>query len=183
LDSAEEPLPTLDLGVAGWCLRPWRSADAASLARHADDVDVWRWMSEGFPHPYTIELAEHWVARGHVDFGGEHWAIAFDDQAVGGAGVKQLEGVERGTAEVGWWLGRAYWGQGIASRVARALVRRAFENPALKRVVAPIHAGNERSMRVARNAGMTLAAVQRQGAVKAGQLIDRHVYQCLREPF
>ena len=174
-------LPTISLGIEGWVLRAWRTGDAAALARHADNVEVWRWMSDSFPHPYTLAIAEHWVARGHIEFGGDNWAIACNDEAVGGCGVVPQHGPLRCNAEVGWWLGERYWGLGITTRVAGALVSRAFANPEITRVFAPIHAGNARSMRVAEKNGFVLEGVQRQGAIKAGRVIDRWVYGKYRD--
>ena len=175
-----EPLPTLEFGLPGWCLRAWREADAPALARHANNVNVWRWMSDSFPHPYTMAIAEHWVRHGHAEFGGDHWAITFADEAVGGCGIAPLAGPERCVAEVGWWLGEPYWGRGVGSRVARLLVERAFASPGIARVVAPVHAGNERSMAVARRAGLQREEVQRCGAVKDGRVIDRHLFDATR---
>jgi RimJ/RimL family protein N-acetyltransferase len=174
-------LPTIDLGVAGWCLRAWHGYDAPALAKHATNPNVWRWMSDGFPHPYTLEIAEHWVGRGHVEFGGDNWAIACNDEAVGGCGIHQGASPFHCTAEIGWWLAEEHWGLGIATRAARVLVARAFDNPAITRVIAPIHAGNVRSMGVAEKAGLTLEAVQRKSAFKAGKIIDRHLYAIVRE--
>ncbi len=169
-------LPTLAIGLPGWSLRPWREGDAASLARHADNPEVWRWMSDSFPQPYTREIAEHWVTRGHIDFGGDNWAIACGDEAVGGCGIHAQPGPLRCNAEVGWWLAQEHWGQGVATRVAGLLVEQAFANPAITRAFAPIHAGNRRSMGVAEKNGFVLEGVQRQGAMKAGQAIDRWVF-------
>jgi [ribosomal protein S5]-alanine N-acetyltransferase len=185
LDSTEPEsvLPTLPIGIEGWCLRAWRPGDAASLARHADNLNVWRWMSDHFPHPYTLEIARHWAARGHVEFGGDNWAIACADEAVGGCGIGQLGAPLDCSAEVGWWLGEPFWGQGVATHVAQVLVARAFGNPRITRLFAPIHDGNQRSMRVARNAGFELEGVQRQSAFKAGQVIDRHIYARYRNLF
>jgi [ribosomal protein S5]-alanine N-acetyltransferase len=176
-----EALPTLDLGLAAWNLRAWRSGDAQALARHANNMNVWRWMSDSFPHPYTLAIAEHWVERGHIDFGGDNWAIACDDEAVGGCGIHSQGGPLRCNAEVGWWLAEEHWGRGVTTRVAAALVARAFENLQISRVFAPIHAGNTRSMRVAEKNGFVLEGVQRQGAVKAGRIIDRWVFARYRE--
>jgi [ribosomal protein S5]-alanine N-acetyltransferase len=178
--ASTEPLPTISLGVDGWAMRAWRASDAPALAKHANNVNVWRWMSDSFPHPYTPEIAKHWVTRGHIEFGGDNWAIAFNDEAVGGCGIVHQQGQFRCTAEVGWWLAQAHWGQGLVTRVAQVLVARALDNPQITRVFAPIHDGNERSMRVARNAGMALEAVQRQSAVKDGHVIDRHMFVRLR---
>jgi RimJ/RimL family protein N-acetyltransferase len=167
--------------MPGWVLRAWRKTDARALARHANNINVWRWMSDGFAHPYTLENAEHWVTRGQIDFGGDNWAIAWDDEAVGGCGIVAQAGPLRCNAEVGWWLAEEHWGRGVGSRVARALVTRALDNAQITRVFAPIHDGNERSMAIARSAGMHLEAVQRRSAIKNGEVIDRHVYVRLRE--
>ena len=173
-------LPTLPLGVNKWTLRAWRDSDAAALAEHANNPKVWRNMSDRFPQPYTRVIAEHWVRQGHVDFGGDNWAIAFDDQAVGGCGIAQDSGPLRCNAEIGYWLAEAHWGRGIGTRVARALTERAFANPDVTRVFAPIHAHNTASMRVAEKAGLVREAVQPRSAIKAGQVIDRVVYATYR---
>ena len=179
--ASTEPLPTIPLGVDGWTLRAWRESDAPALTEHAGNVTVWRWMSDSFPHPYTLEMAEVWCTRGHVEFGGDNWAIALHDEAVGGCGVIPQQGHFRCNAEVGWWLAEEHWGRGVVTRVAALLAARAFENPQITRVFAPIHAGNARSMRVAEKNGFALEGVQRQGAVKAGRSIDRWVFARYRE--
>ena len=175
-------LPTLDIGIAGWTLRAWRDGDAPALAEHADNPHVWRHMSDRFPQPYTLAIAEHWVRQGHVDFGGDNWAIAFEDAAVGGCGIAQDSAQFRCNAEIGYWLAEAYWGRGVVTQVARVLAARAFENPEITRVFAPIHATNATSMRVAEKAGFVREGVQPQSAIKAGRVIDRVVYARYRNP-
>ncbi len=165
------PLPTLPLGIDGWCLRAWRAADAESLARYANNERVWRNMSEAFPHPYSLALAQHWVDRGHIDFGGDNWAIAFDDEAVGGCG-----------AEIGYWLGEPFWGRGVVTQVARVLTEQAFARPEVTRVFAPVHADNPASMRVLQKNGFYREAELRRSALKAGHVIDRVQWARLREP-
>ena len=174
-------LPTIGLGIDGWTLRAWRGGDAPALAMHADDREVWRHMSDRFPHPYTLALAEQWVSQGHVDFGGDNWAITFQDQAVGGCGIHQESGQFRCNAEIGYWLAQAHWGRGIVTRVAWALVGRAFANPEVTRVFAPVHAGNAASMRVLEKCGFVREGLLRQSAIKAGRVIDRVVYARYRE--
>ncbi|HEX2073793.1 MAG TPA: GNAT family N-acetyltransferase [Geodermatophilus sp.] len=59
-----------------------------------------------------------------------------------------------GTPEIGWRLGRAFWGRGHATTAARGVVRLAREH-GVERVVALVHAENTRSVAVARRLGMT----------------------------
>jgi [ribosomal protein S5]-alanine N-acetyltransferase len=174
--ASTEPVPTIALGLDGWTLRAWRESDAPSLAVHANNVNVWRWMSDSFPHPYTLEMAEYWCTRGHLEFGGDNWAIALHDEAVGGCCVNPQQGHFRCNAEVGWWLAEAHWGRGVVKHAATALVRRAFDDPQIMRVFAPVHAGNQRSMRVAENNGFVLESVQPKSAIKDGQVIDLWVW-------
>jgi RimJ/RimL family protein N-acetyltransferase len=173
-------LPTLDLGLRGWTLRAWRATDAESLAQHANNLRVWRNMSDAFPHPYTLEIAQHWVERGHVDFGGDNWAIAFEDQAVGGCGLAQGAGGERCNVEIGYWLGEPFWGRGVVTQVARVLTERAFARPEVTRVFAPVHADNSASMRVLQKNGFHHEAELRQSAIKGGRVIDRVQWVRLR---
>ncbi len=166
-------LPTLDLGVPGWALRAWREADAEALARHADNPAVWCNMSGGFPHPYTLEIAQHWVRQGHVDFGGDNWAIVLEDDAVGGCGIHPGSGAFRCNAEIGYWLAQQHWGRGIGTRVACTLTEHAFADPEIIRVFAPVHAYNPASVRVLEHCGFVREGLMRLSALKAGTPIDR----------
>lgn len=174
------PLPSFPLDLHGWTLRAWRASDAESLAQHANNERVWRNMSEAFPHPYTLEAARHWVARGHIDFGGDNWAIALDDDAVGGCGLHQGAGGERCNVEIGYWLGEPYWGRGVVTQVARVLTEQAFARPEVSRVFAAVHADNPASMRVLQKNGFFREAELRQSAIKAGRVIDRVQWARLR---
>ena len=175
------PVPTLPLGIDGWRLRAWRASDAESLARYANDERVWRNMSEAFPHPYTLALAQHWVERGQVDFGGDNWAIAFDDEAVGGCGLQQGEGGTRCNVEIGYWLGQAHWGRGVATELVRVLCEQALTRPEVTRIFAPVHADNPASMRVLQKNGFFREAELKRSAVKGGRVIDRVQWARLRD--
>ena len=125
------------------------------------------------PAPYTLAIAQHWVSRGHIDFGGDNWAIACHGEAVGGCGIHGGSGALRCNAEIGYWLGQAHWGCGIGSRVAQLLTDLAFQRPDITRVFAPVHADNPTSVRVLQKCGFEREGLQRQSALKAGRVIDR----------
>ncbi len=172
---SDSVLPTWKLGAPGWALRAWHEDDAGALAQHANNPAVWRHMSDAFPHPYTLAIAQHWVSRGHIDFGGDNWAIAYQGAAVGGCGIHWGSGALRCNAEIGYWLAQAHWGQGMGSRVARLLAHLAFQRADITRVFAPVHADNPTSMRVLQKCGFEREGLQRMSAWKAGQVIDRVV--------
>jgi RimJ/RimL family protein N-acetyltransferase len=68
----------------------------------------------------------------------------------------------------------------VVPAAAVRVVEQAFNLPEVTRVFAPIHAGNDRSVRVAEKAGMRLEAVQPRSAFKRGKVIDRVFYAVYR---
>ena len=95
-------------------LRPWRREDLESLVRHADNPNVARGLRDRFPSPYTRADGEWFLDDVRKPRGEWRLAIEVDGAAVGGVGVRPGEDVHRISAEIGYWLGEAYWGRGIA---------------------------------------------------------------------
>jgi [ribosomal protein S5]-alanine N-acetyltransferase len=162
-------------------LRELRAADAPSLQRHADDEAVWRNLFEGFPRPYTLADAQAWCGGGWRERVPFAWGIAVADEVVGCISVRPDAGWLRCNAEVGYWIGRAFWRQGITSGALRLVTDWAWRSlPEVTRLYAPIFAWNEGSQAVARAAGYALEARMPQSAIKAGRVIDRVQYALYR---
>jgi RimJ/RimL family protein N-acetyltransferase len=90
-------------------------------------------------------------------------------------------GMHACTAEVGYWLGRDCWGQGIATEaLTRATAWAWTALPPVQRLVAPIFARNVASQRVAAKAGYALEALQPRSVLKGGVAIDVALYVALR---
>jgi [ribosomal protein S5]-alanine N-acetyltransferase len=173
------PVPTLALPQPGWTMRAWRVDDAQRLALIANDERIAQWMSDTWPHPYTQADALWWVTDGHATMG-RTWALCLHDEPQGGCGAHPQGGFQRCNVEVGWWLSPEHWGQGVVPAAARMLLEQAFADTDVHRVFAPVHAGNQRSMRVAQKAGMVLESVQPKSAFKRGRVIDRHLFAAYR---
>jgi RimJ/RimL family protein N-acetyltransferase len=102
-------------------LRPFRRADAAEFARLAGEWAVAS-MTSDIPYPFSAAQAVSWLrpVRGEVRF-----AIERERRLIGGAGYYRRPS---GVAELGFWLGRPWWGQGYATEATRAVVRHGFAN-------------------------------------------------------
>ncbi len=162
-------------------LRELRPADAESLRVHADDEAVWRNLFEGFPRPYTLAAAQEWCGPERDPLFGLVWGIEVQGSVVGCIGLRPDEAGLHCNAEVGYWLGQAYWRRGIASEALDLVTHWAWAmRPELTRLYAPIFAWNEGSQAVARKAGYVLEAHLPQSAVKAGRVIDRVQYAAYR---
>jgi RimJ/RimL family protein N-acetyltransferase len=166
----------LTTSLPGCVLRPWRTSDKADLVRQANNRKVWRNMTHTFPHPYTTDDADLWLAIAAEAEPSIQLAIEVDAQVAGGIGVIAGEGIFCATAQFGYWLGESFWGRGIASAAATALVGRIASERQFARLEAQVFEWNPPSMRVLEKAGFTRDAVLRRAATKDGRLIDTVLY-------
>ena len=157
-------------------LRPLVAADAESLARHANDHGVWRNLRDRFPHPYTVADAQAYIAHAAARPVQTSFGIVVDGEAIGNIGLMLGADIARRSAEVGYWIGRAFWGRGIAVDALRATTQYAFDSLALARVFAVPFATTSRSVRVLEKAGYVKEGVMRHSAVKEGRLLDQLLY-------
>jgi RimJ/RimL family protein N-acetyltransferase len=163
-------------------LRPLVPSDAPSLQRHADDLAVTRNLFDGFPSPYTLAEAKGWcnpqtrpASFGYV------WGVDVQGEVVGCVGVRPEDGWFRCNAEVGYWIGQAFWRRGIASEALGLVTPWVWQNlPEVTRLFAPIFSWNEGSQAVARKCGYFKEAELRRSAIKNGQVIDRVQWASIR---
>jgi len=131
-------------------LRPLRAEDAAELHRLVNDWEVAKTLAR-VPFPYPRDLARDWIASttGRIAEG-EAWHLAIarrtDDVLVGCVGLTREPG-ER-SAELGYWVGRRHWGQGIAPEAAGRLTHWALANLDIDRITASALTDNARSAAV-----------------------------------
>ena len=137
-------------------LRPLRPADAPALHRLVNDWAVVRNLSR-LPFPYPRELADEWIASTarQRDAGtGLHLAITGPEDGsdlVGCIGLRLDIAPREG--HLGYWVGRRFWGHGVATESVSRLARWALANLDLDRLVAHVAADNPASATVLRRAG------------------------------
>lgn len=150
--------------------------DAAAIAVHANDPLVAANLRDSFPCPYLPRHAEQFIAAALAERPRQHYAIEVEGQAIGVIGLRRLADDRRYTAELGYWIGRAYWGQGIMSEVLPAVVAYVVCHYKLVRLEALVHRGNTISERLLRKAGFRHEGTCLKSAIKAGRMIDRELY-------
>ena len=159
----------------------WEDGDRARFVTLADDRDVWLNLRDRFPHPYTRADAEEWVAlqldRDPVD----NFAICDTHGPIGGVGLTLREGDLQHSAELGYWLGKAFWGRGIATAAAKAVTTYGFRDLGLLRIDALVLTENTASIRVLEKAGFRREGLLRQVELKQGVPMDHYLYAILRE--
>jgi RimJ/RimL family protein N-acetyltransferase len=160
-------------------IRPFERGDELSIVRHADNRNVWINLRDYFPHPYTLADARVWIEDQIRSREENHWAIEVDGHVVGGIGLVPRDDVNRLNAEIGYWLGEAYWGRGIMTEAVGAVTKHAFHTRGFVRVFAEIFEWNPSSMRVLEKNGYEREGLLRKSALKSGQLIDQVLYAAI----
>lgn len=136
-------------------LRPWEDSDAESLFEYAKDPDVG--PIAGWPSHQSVEESRGVIRD--VFSGAEAYAVCLkaDNKAIGAIEL-MLNGHTHMTdkddeCELGYWIGKPFWGQGLIPEAAEELLRRAFEDIGMKKVWCGYYEGNEKSKRVQEKCG------------------------------
>ena len=159
-------------------LRPFRLDDAPDVRRLCSAREIAA-ATLAIPHPYPEGAAEAWIARHGNTADAVDLAIKRrDDGALVGAIGLQFERAHS-RAELGYWIGVPYWGNGYATEAATAVLRGAFEL-GLNRVFAFHFTNNPASGRVLDKIGMTHEGTRRKHSLKWGEYLDSEAYAILR---
>ncbi len=142
------PLTGPALRTTRLILRPLVAVDAPVFHRLINDWEICRRLPDA-PFPYPAQQAEEWIAAATRDREGkraEQFAIveAGSGALMGVAGLRLAKGQK--SAELGYWLGRPYWGQGFGLEAARRLVDWAFAALPIGQITAMVAADNDISV-------------------------------------
>ena len=117
------------------------------IASQIGDWEVAKWLSD-VPYPYTEQKAEEWLANiNHDDL---RFSIFMGGSFIGGVGVS-LE--EDNKLDLGYWVGREYWGNGYATEAVMGLIQYIKKETDFKQITACYIKGNHTSANVLRKLG------------------------------
>ena len=133
----------------------WEDSDAENLYEYAKDPDVG--PIAGWPPHQSVDESRNVIRN--VFQGKEAYAICLktDEKAIGAIELK-LNGHTDMTdrddeCELGYWLGKPFWGQGIMPEAVKEILRHAFEEIGMTKVWVGYYEGNSKSKRVQEKAG------------------------------
>lgn len=139
--------------------RPIAWGDLASLDQLYRDPAVMRYLGTGQPlsSAQTAErLGDYLGAWAQAGFGSYALVLKTTEGFIGCGGIEPRGKAEELEGEIGWVLASAYWGQGLATEFARAMIAVGFERFSLERIFARADLRNGASIRVMQKAGLTL---------------------------
>ncbi|MFT8675568.1 MAG: 8-oxo-dGTP diphosphatase MutT [Acetobacter sp.] len=166
-------------------LRPLHPDDTTAMHHLVNDWEVVRMLSRP-PFPYPRDLAEDWIAttqamqaRGE----GYHFAITGPDGAFVGCVGLRVETPPQGggrIGQLGYWVGRPYWGRGIASLAAARVVRWALAHLDIAGLRATAAQDNAASIKVLERIGFRHVGTDRQSFVARGTELAVSVFEATR---
>jgi RimJ/RimL family protein N-acetyltransferase len=170
-------IPTLE--TARLRLRPYNESDIAELLPLIGTREIAATTGR-IPYPYTEKDARQFIAD--CQSGTEvrlAISVRIDGCMIGGIGLRLFE--QHQHAELGYWLGTAYWGKGYATEAGREMLRYGFESLRLHRIFATHFIHNPASGRILVKLGMRHEGCQRQHIRKWDQFVDLELYGILRK--
>ena len=133
-------------------LRPWQDSDAEALYEYAKDDRVG--PAAGWPPHTSVENSREIIRK--VLSKPETYAVVLKEtgRAIGSIGLHfHSDLAKENEPELGYWIGRPFWGRGLVPEAARALLNHAFLDLGCSQVWCGYYEGNERSKRVQEKLG------------------------------
>lgn len=153
--------------------------DQDSLVEYLQEKQIYD-QTCAIPYPYTQKDAQAWIDRilkQKEDYGRTfQWAIRKEGKLIGCIGFSEFHVGKVHKAEIGYWLGKPYWNQGIMTPVLKAVTQCGLEELQLRRVTANVLCYNPGSARVLQKAGYQLEGYLRSHYEKDGQILDGFLY-------
>ena len=159
-------------------LRPYRKSDAPALARNINDPQIYRFTLH-IPYPYRLSDATTWFKKIIPEYRKAnprcvHFAIEIGGEVVGCVGLSNIEPCHK--TEIGYWLARTYWGQGIVPEAVKLVTVFAFKKMKLRRVYAYTFVPNKQSARVLQKNGFKREGLMTEATKKDGKLRDEYIW-------
>lgn len=158
-------------------MRPWEETDAEALFRYASDPDIG--PIAGWPPHTSVENSLEIIRT--VFAAPETYAVVLKatDEPVGSCGIMFSDGQH--SAEIGYWIGKPYWGQGLIPEAVKALLERCFNDLHLDAAWCGHYDGNTKSKRVIEKCGFKFHHANKDIVSPLGDKRTEHFYVMTRE--
>jgi len=161
-------------------IRPLQSSDIQVLASLANNQKIADNLKDYFPYPYTEKDAEDFIKLTEKENPKQNFGIEYKGKLCGVIGLKIQKDIYRKSGEIGYWIGEAYWGKGIATKAVAIIMNYGFEHLKLNRIFARVFETNTASMKVLENNGFNKEGILKNAVIKNGKMLDEHRYDKLK---
>ncbi len=167
-------------------LRPWRDTDAEAMFKYASDPDIG--IIAGWPPHTSVENSREFIRT--VFAAPETYAVVLKDteEPVGSCGIIISNNiysaeVKQTEAEIGYWIGKPYWGQGLIPEAVKTMLSRCFYDLGIDIVWCVHYDGNTKSKRVIEKCGFKFHHTNHNIVSPLGDERTEHAYMMTKEDY
>lgn len=167
-------------------LRPWEESDADTLFKYASDPDIG--PIAGWPPHTSVENSREIIRT--VFAAPETYAVVLKEtgEPVGSCGIMFSDSLhsaemKQNEAEIGYWIGKPYWGQGLIPEAVKALLARGFNDLHLDAAWCGHYDGNTKSKRVIEKCGFKFHHTNKDIVSPLGDRRTEHFYIMTKEDY
>ncbi len=146
------------------------------MAEIANNEKVAVNLRDAFPSPYSVEDAQKFISMCLGQEPYQVFAIEYQGEYVGNVGLHRQNDVYRKTAELGYFIGEAYWHKGITPRAVNLICEYGFRELDVIKIFSGVFSFNTASQRVLEKCGFEREAVLKNAVIKNGKIWDEIRY-------
>lgn len=162
-------------------LRPWKISDLESLVKYANNINIAKFMTNKFPHPYTKKDGIAFIEFANSSDPVNIFAIESNGEAIGGIGIHPQSDIYEKNAEIGYWLAQSFWGNGIITKAIGMMLDFAFTTYDIDRVYAMTFHKNIGSQYALLKNNFVFEAHLKKTVFKNNEYLDEYIYGIRRE--
>jgi RimJ/RimL family protein N-acetyltransferase len=159
-------------------LRALDLKDAERVTELLSDKSIYL-MTSRIPYPYTLDSAKEFISMLKESDTNIVWGIVLKETETLIGAIGLIVNPQDENAELGYWIGKEYWGNGYCTEAAKEAVNYAFEKLKLNRLYANHFLQNPASGNVLKKIGMAYEGRQRKHLKKDDEFIDLELYGIL----
>lgn len=156
-------------------------SDKVELAKLANNKKIWDNLRDYIPFPYTENDAEFFINLTKEENPKQTFGIEYEGKLAGVIGLVMQEDVYQKSAEIGYWIGEPFWGNGIATSAVELITKYGFDTLDLNRIFTGVFEFNIASMRVLEKNGYKKEGIFKNAILKNDNVCDEHRFYKLNE--
>jgi RimJ/RimL family protein N-acetyltransferase len=167
-------------------LRKLKATDADSITLYINDKSIVKWLIS-VPYPYKKNFAEQFIrsrfnerrTKKSFTFGVTLKSV---DEVIGIIDLSDIDWEDK-KAEIGYWIGKKFWGQGYMTEAINLTSEFGFRELKLNKIYARVFEGNQASMKILEKNNFRREGILRDEVSKFSRWIDEHYYGLLKSEY
>ena len=162
-------------------IRALKISDKTELAKLANNKKVWDNLRNYIPFPYTESDADFFINLTNEEDPKQTFGIEYKGKLSGVIGLVIQKDVYQKSAEIGYWIGEPFWGNGIATKAVELITEYGFDKLDLNRIYTGVFEYNIASMKVLGKNGFDKEGIFKNAIFKNNKVCDEHRFYKLNK--